>query len=101
MHDAHAPSAAARDRLQHDRASARLPGQEGRGVLDGCGGRNSRDDRNIQFRSERPCRGFVTKEFEGFDRRSDEGDPGFCTGLCESRAFAQEPVAGMERITFL
>ena len=100
-HGSRATSASTRDRLQHDCGPVRLLGEEGFDLSNGSRCRDSRDDRNIQFRCARTRCCFVAKEFEGVGGRADEGDPRLRARLRKRGVLTQEPVAGVERIAAL
>ena len=94
-HRAHAASAAARDRFQHDRRADR--GEERPRRLDVA------DDGALDHRRARAfgglaCAQLVAEEVERLRRRADEGQSGFSDGAGEGGVLGEEAVAGMDRV---
>ena len=94
-HRAHAASAAARDRFQHDRLADR--GEERPRRLDVA------DDGALDHRRARAfgglaCAQLVAEEVERLRRRADEGQSGFSDGAGEGGVLGEEAVAGMDRL---
>ncbi len=98
--DAHAAAPAPGDRLQHH-AAARI-GQallgEERGDFRQAGRAGARQQGHAAVAREGPGAGLVAESLELRRRRTDEDDPGGGAGAGEVGAFAEETVAGVERV---
>ena len=97
---AHAASAAARDGLDHHRATAELL-EEGTRAIEVDGVVAAGQDRYAARGRERAGARFIAEQRQCRRRGTDEGDAGLLAGPCEVGVLGQKAVAGVDRVALV
>ena len=97
-HHPHPATAAARQRLDHNRAPRAQPLQELARLRPRHRPRAARQHRHVMLRRPRPRPRLVPQQFQRLHRRPHERDPLLPAAPRELRVLGQEAVAGMDRV---
>ncbi len=96
--DPHAATAAARDRLQHDRATGRLGGEERARLLHAGRAARARKQRHGETRRQHPRPTLVAEDREHLGARADEDEARVRRARGEVGALGEKAIAGMHGV---